>query len=73
MLGFMATVRLPHELAQRFATPLDFQKTLYARERIEVPILAFDGRWHARVSAQLYNRPEEYERLAGVVLRHAGR
>lgn len=73
MLGFMATVRLPHELAARFATPLDFQKTLYARERIEVPILAFDGRWHARVSAQLYNRPEEYERLAGVVLRHAGR
>jgi isopenicillin-N epimerase len=71
MLGFMATVPLPEAIAARFDSPLDFQKTLYRDHRIEVPIVPFDGRWHARASAQLYNRPEDYERLAEVVGRLA--
>ncbi|MBM4358068.1 MAG: aminotransferase class V-fold PLP-dependent enzyme [Deltaproteobacteria bacterium] len=67
MLGFMATVPLPEAIAARFASTLEFQRTLYRDHRIEVPIVPFDGRWHARASAQLYNRPDDYERLAEVV------
>lgn len=73
MLGFMATVRLPGTLAERFETPLELQKTLYRDDRIEVPIVPFDGHWHARASAQLYNRPEDYQRLADVILHYASR
>lgn len=73
MLGFMATVPLPAEIPARYATPMDFQKALYAEDRIEVPIIDFGGRWHARASAQVYNRAEEYERLAQAVLEHARR
>jgi len=73
MLGFMATVPLPGAISKRFASPLEFQKALYANDRIEVPIVPFDGRWHARASAQLYNRPEHYEKLADAVCRYATR
>lgn len=73
MLGFMATVPLPSEIAERFPTPLSFQKHLYVEHRIEVPIVPFGGRWHARASAQIYNLPAQYEELAAVVRAHAGR
>lgn len=71
MLGSMCTVPLPAEIPARFATPLEFQEALYAADRIEVPIVEFGGRWHARASAQIYNRAEQYERLAQAVLEHA--
>lgn len=68
---FMATVPLPEAIARRYESPAAFQRALYAEDRIEVPILEFGGRWHARASAQLYNRPADYERLADAVARRA--
>jgi isopenicillin-N epimerase len=64
MLGSMATVPLPESMRTRFATVEALQADLYGRERIEVPIVDWGGRWHCRVSCQGHNRPEQYERLA---------
>jgi len=71
MLGSMCTVPLPTEIRARFESPLAFQEALYAQHRIEVPIIDFDGRWHARPSAQVYNRAAQYDLLAQAVIEHA--
>lgn len=64
---FMATVPLPAAIAERYESPAAFQRALYAEDRIEVPVLEFAGRWYARASAQIYNRPADYERMAEAV------
>jgi isopenicillin-N epimerase len=64
MLGSMATVRLPEQIANRWASAEELQADLYRRDRIEVPIIDWDRRWHVRISCQAYNRAEEFERLA---------
>ena len=38
---------------------------------IELPVIDFGGRWHVRPSAQVYNRAEQYDRLAHAVLEYA--
>ena len=67
LLGSMATIALP-DAARVTSTPDDLTTRLYDRERIEVPVLEFRGRWWIRVSAQAYNVPADYERLADAVL-----
>lgn len=67
MLGSMAAVRLPASITERWSEPIAFKKVLYDEHRIEVPINEFAGGWLLRVSCQIYNRPEQYERLAEVV------
>lgn len=67
MLGSMATVRLPGALRSRFDTVELLAAHLYDDARIEIPVIDFAGHWHVRISAQIYNRPEEYERLARVL------
>jgi hypothetical protein len=37
-----------------------------------VPLVPWQGALHLRVSCQVYNRPEDYYRLAEVILRRAG-
>jgi isopenicillin-N epimerase len=64
MLGSIATIELPSSMRSRWAGPEALQADLYERERIEVPIIDWGDRWHVRVSAQAYNHPEQYERLA---------
>lgn len=68
MFGSTATVRLPDSLRSRFPSVEALQAHLYEHERIEVPIIAFGGGWFVRVSAQVYNEPGEYERLAAVLV-----
>jgi isopenicillin-N epimerase len=68
MVGSIASVRLPDNpvLDTTWRRPDPLQTRLFDRWRIEVPIM----RWPApprrlvRVSAQLYNRPDHYARLA---------
>lgn len=67
MLGSMAAVRLPASITKRWSEPKEFKKVLYDEHCIEVPINEFAGGWLLRVSCQVYNRPEQYERLAEVV------
>lgn len=79
MLGSIATIELPRSVWSRWAGPEALQAALYERNRIEVPILQWgvrdEGsddagpRWHVRISAQAYNDPTQYERLAAA-LRH---
>ncbi len=47
-------------------------RLLFARHRIEVPVMPFRRRLLLRISAQAYNEPEDYERLARA-LRRLGR
>ena len=77
MIGSMAAVPLPDDESDTFADPLGIhplQETLYQRYRIEVPLIP----WPAppsrllRISAQLYNRREQYVFLADVLTRLLG-
>lgn len=68
MIGSMTTVALPEALRTRFAKWEDVQAALYERHRIEVPGVDWSGRWWVRPCCQLYNVPEEYERLGRAVL-----
>lgn len=73
MLGSMATLLLPERVTRHFdptapsgpvqVNPL--QQRLFEACGVEVPVFSWhDGRWLLRVSAQLYNSLEHYERLA---------
>ncbi|MFI5380779.1 MAG: aminotransferase class V-fold PLP-dependent enzyme [Tepidisphaerales bacterium] len=65
LLGSIATVRLP---ARRDGSHWpDFQQRLYDEHRIEVPLVWWNEQAFVRTSSHIYNRPEEYERLAGVL------
>jgi isopenicillin-N epimerase len=68
MLGSMCTVALPAAVRERHAAPAALQAALYDRHRIEVPVVDWGGRWWIRASCQLYNAPEQYERLAQAVM-----
>ncbi|MBX3356698.1 MAG: aminotransferase class V-fold PLP-dependent enzyme [Phycisphaeraceae bacterium] len=71
LLGSMATVRLPERFRPKFESIEALGAHLYEKERIEVPVIDFEGHWHVRVSAQIYNRPHDYERLGEALLRAA--
>jgi isopenicillin-N epimerase len=62
--GSMAVVALPEGLATTTEEGHALQGELYREERIEVPIGAWNERGYVRLSAQVYNAPAEYERLA---------
>ena len=74
MLGSLATIPLPDSLQAeppRFEGKLDaMQARLYDTSRIEVPFMRFGTppRRYFRISAQVHNRIEQYQRL-GVVLK----
>lgn len=70
MLGSMAAVVLPRAPADAADSLIDpLQEALWQEERIEVPVFPWGEppRRILRVSAQLYNAPDEYERLARAV------
>jgi isopenicillin-N epimerase len=71
LLGSMATVSLPPLPRDLPKSPwpqvADLQHHLLETYGIEVPIMPMPGqahRWMLRISAQLYNEPAQYERLA---------
>ncbi len=66
LLGSMATIAWP-DAARVTDTPDELTSLLFERHRIEVPVLEFNDRWWIRISAQAYNTPEHYERLADAV------
>ncbi len=75
-MGSMATVLLPPLPEGLPPSPwpqvADLQEHLLERYKIEVPVMSKPGpttsgepsRWMLRISAQLYNEPAQYERLA---------
>jgi isopenicillin-N epimerase len=66
-IGSMAVVRLPSGVAGTEQHARALQAKLYQSARIEVPITAWNGIGLVRLSAQVYNRPSEYELLARVL------
>jgi isopenicillin-N epimerase len=67
MIGSLASVRLPDGSAEvGWRRPDPLQQRLFEDWRIEVPVMSWPAapRRLVRISAQLYNRPEHYERLA---------
>ena len=69
MIGSLASLPLPDGSAEppRSALYLDpLQDALLGRHHIEVPVIPWPAppRRCVRISAQLYNAPEQYERLA---------
>jgi isopenicillin-N epimerase len=62
--GSLMAIRLPETLQRRDATQL--MAGILARHGIVVAIMPIAGELWARISAQVYNTPEDYERLAGL-------
>jgi isopenicillin-N epimerase len=77
MIGSLVSVPLPagRPSGQVLAAWMDpLQQVLVERERIEVPIFAHPAPPSRllRVSAQLYNEPAQYQRLARALVAHLG-
>lgn len=66
MRASMATLPLPVDLPEAQAEPF---RLALRREGIGVPVIPFGGRCWIRISAQLYNAPGDYVRLADTVSR----
>jgi len=67
--GSLIAIRLPEALQRRDAVEL--MARFLARERIVVAIVSVEGALWARISAQVYNVPQDYDRLRDAVLREA--
>ena len=62
--GSLAAIRLPDFLQRR--DPRQLMEELLARRRMVVPVMPVDGVLWARISAQIYNVPADYDRLASL-------
>jgi isopenicillin-N epimerase len=60
----MRLIPLPPGAADNLADADALRVAIAAELGVEVPISPWRGRGYLRVSGQLYNRPEEYQRLA---------
>lgn len=60
----MTLVPLPDSVPGAREVLRPAQTRFYEENRIEVPFVGWNGRAYVRLSAQLYNRFEDYERLA---------
>jgi isopenicillin-N epimerase len=67
MTGSMTSVPLPESARHRFDSAEALQAAILDRFRIEVPIMDRCGQWWLRASCQVYNSPDQYERLATAV------
>jgi isopenicillin-N epimerase len=63
----MVTLPLPGRLEATEAQARLWHDRLWARHRIEVPVMCFNQRLWLRISAQVYNEASDYQALAGVV------
>jgi isopenicillin-N epimerase len=72
MLGTMATIPLPGDGATDRTLPDPLQVALFEQHAIEVPITLWPAppRRTLRISAHLYNQPEEYAALATALGTH---
>lgn len=69
MAGSMALVALPFAVEPTRPAARTLRGEIWAKHRVEVPVMAFGGRCHVRVSAQIYNEPEDYRRLGQLFAR----
>jgi isopenicillin-N epimerase len=67
MLGATATIRVPEAVTARFDDAQHLHDRLVDAHGIELPAYDADGHYWLRISAQVYNEAEEYDRLAEAV------
>lgn len=67
MQAAMSVVPLPGGVAATRDRALALSRRIFDDAKIEVPVSAWNGRGLIRLSAMLYNRPADYERLAGTL------
>jgi isopenicillin-N epimerase len=70
LFGAMATIAVPTDRGRFKAAPATLEAAaavhdyLWQDRRIEIPVPVFAGRLWVRISAQIYNRIDDYQRLA---------
>ncbi len=69
MAGSMALVALPFAVEPTREAARAVRGRIWGQHRVEVPVMAFGGSCHVRVSAQIYNEPADYHRLAQIFAR----
>lgn len=69
MAGSMALVALPFAVEPTREAARALRTRIWHEHKVEVPVMAFGGRCHVRVSAQIYNEPADYRRLAEIFAR----
>ena len=69
MVGSMVTVGLPPSAGSTDDDAAKLRLALLVEDRIEVQLHAWRRRLWVRISAQVYNEPDDIERLAGAVAR----
>ena len=69
MNGSMVTIPLPRILDShpKRSTIEELNARLFHEHAVEVPVMDVDGRWHIRISAQVYNELDDYHRLADAI------
>jgi isopenicillin-N epimerase len=67
LLAAMAAIPVPEKVQAAFASETALQAHLYDHARIEIPVIAWQGRWHVRVSCHLHTTPALVDRLDDVV------
>ncbi|MCH2162275.1 MAG: aminotransferase class V-fold PLP-dependent enzyme [Phycisphaerales bacterium] len=69
LLGSMATIPLPRILEShpQRSTIEALNARLNHEFQVEAPVMDVGGTWHVRISAQVYNEPADYERLASAI------
>ncbi|MEQ1503187.1 MAG: aminotransferase class V-fold PLP-dependent enzyme [Myxococcota bacterium] len=68
MLGALQTLPVPFPTDGTQATADAINRHLWETHRVEVMFAPFRGRVWMRIAAQIYNRPEDYERLGDLLL-----
>lgn len=64
MIGSLAALPVPAELPATDAAAMALHDALFDDYNIEVPVMPLNGRLWVRVSAQIFNEPADYEKLA---------
>jgi len=67
MVGAMAVVRVPGGLPGTLVAAQAFHDRLWQKYHIEVPVMCIGQALWVRISAQIYNDLEDYQRLAAAV------
>jgi isopenicillin-N epimerase len=62
--GALMSIRLPERLQGH--DPVRLMSEWFHRDRVVVPVMPIGGTLWARISAQVYNEPQDYERLLGL-------
>lgn len=67
MYGAMATIRVPGAPPATWEAGGELRRRLWREHRIEVPVMPVGGALHVRISAQVFNVPQDYRRLAAAL------